>query len=193
MTCSGDPDPMATGNNVTDAHDCLLIDLAQRYGHPDAMLVKSQVQQESVFNILATSADSPCGVPAGWTDPESKSFGLIQITPACYEAASISLPNGHPNLTKDQMSPLWESSVYNPARNLEQGYQTIVGMLTRLRQRYPGCTDTQYSLMSAGAYNSGEGAVFGCGMYNLRAQSYVVAVLGHYRLFSYKSGWPYPY
>jgi len=193
MTCSGNPDPLATGIKGTDDHDCLLIDLAQRYRHPDAMLVKAQVQQESVFNLFATSSDIPCNIPTGWTKAESKSFGLIQITPACNEATSISLANGHPNLTQDQMSALWETSVYNPARNLEEGFDTIVGMLTRLRQRFPGCTETQYKLMSAGAYNSGELSVSGCGIYNERAQFYVNAILVHYRLFSSRAGWPNPY
>jgi len=193
MTCSDNPDPLATGTPVTDAHDCLFIDLAQRYAHPDPMLLKAQVQQESAFNLYATSSDSPCGVPTGWTDVESKSFGLLQITPACNEATSILLPNGHPNLTRDQTSSLWQTSVYNPARNLEEGVKTITRMLSALRQSYAGCSEPQYALMSAGAFNSGLGSVLGCGMYNARAQLYVAGVLSHYRVFSTMAGWPYRY
>lgn len=192
-TCSATADPLKTGTMRVDAYDCILIDLAKKYGHPDPMMVKAQVQQESSFNVLATSMDSPCGIKAGWTDAESKSFGLVQVTPACGEATTALLPNGHPNLTMDMQSAMWSTSVYNPSLNLEEGYKTITSMLKSVKQKYAGCTDAQYVLMSAGAFNSGTGAVLGCGMFNARAQTYVDAVLGHYRPFAQSAGWPNPY
>jgi hypothetical protein len=163
------------------------------YKHPDPMMVKAQVQQESAFDLFATSPDSPCGIKTGWTDAESKSFGLVQVTPACGEAKSAFLPDGHPNLTMDMSSAMWTTSVFNPELNLGEGFKTITTMLTSLKSKYAGCTDAQYVLMSAGAFNSGTNAVLGCSMFNARAQSYVDAVLGHYHGFARSAGWPDPY
>jgi len=191
--CSTGIDSLRTGTARVDAYDCILIQLAQMYGHPDPMMVKSQVQQESSFNVLATSPDSPCGIKSGWTDAESKSFGLVQVTPACGEAAPALLPNGHPNITTDMQSALWTTSVYNPTLNLGEGYKTITGMLQSLKQKYAGCTTAQYVLMSAGAFNSGTNAVTGCSAFNARAQMYADAVLGHYHSFARSAGWPDPY
>ena len=191
--CVSGVDTLKTGNARTDAYDCLLLGLGTQYGHPDPMMVKAQVQQESAFSILATSPDSPCGSPPGWSDAESKSFGLVQVTPACGEEKPALLPNGHPNLDKDMQSTLWATSVFNPSLNLEEGFKTITGSLQSLKAKYPGCTSAQYVAMSAGAFNSGDSSVSGCGMYNARAQSYVNAVLGHYRTFAASAGWPDPY
>jgi len=65
-------DPLKTGNSGRDAFDCTLIDLAAKYQHPDPMMLKAQVNQESDFDEFAVSMDSPCGIHAGWTDAESK-------------------------------------------------------------------------------------------------------------------------
>lgn len=176
-----------------DAYDCMLIALAQQYGDPDPMMAKAQIQTESGFNVVATSPDSPCGDPAGWTDAESKSFGLIQVTPACGEENAALLPNGQPNLDMDMTSSLWATSVYNPTVNLDAGIQSITGSLKTAQMSFPGCTTAQYVEMSAGAYNSGDNAVTGCAMFNSRAQGYVNAVLGNYKQFAQSAGWPDPY
>jgi hypothetical protein len=189
-------DPLRTRKttvDVVDAYDCIIISLAAKYGHPDPMMIKSQIQQESSFRVIATSPDSPCGIPAGWTDAESKSYGLIQTTPACGEAMQARLPNGHPNLTTDMTAALWTTSVYNPQLNLDMGIMTITTNLQQVRARFPGCTTAQYVLMSAGAFNSGTNAVTGCSMFNARAQMYATAVLGHYATFAQGAGWPNPY
>jgi hypothetical protein len=191
--CSASAEPLATKSARNDAYDCTILDLAARDGHPDPMMVKAQVAQESSFQIFSISPDSPCGTHAGWTDAESKSFGLIQVTPACGEATAALLPDGHPNLTMDMQSPMWATSVFNPDLNLGEGVKSLVGSLKALRAKYAGCTDAQYVLMSAGAFNSGMNAVTGCAMFNTRAQSYVTAVLGHYGTFAKAAGWPNPY
>ncbi len=157
------------------------------------MMLKAQVNQESDFGEFAVSMDSPCGIHAGWTDAESKSFGLIQTTPACGEAKVALLANGHPNLTQDMSSPLWANSVFNPAINLDQGAMTISQSMKALRAKYAGCTENQYTLMSAGAFNSGDNAVLGCGQYNARAQMYVDAVLGRYQSLARAANYPYRY
>ncbi len=192
-SCAGGADPLKTGNSQQDAYDCELLTLAQMYGDPDPMMAKAQIQQESGFDVFATSPDSPCGDPSGWTDGESKSFGLIQVTPACGEESGALLPNGHPNLDMDTSSALWATSAYNPTVDLNAGVQSIAGSLRDLENRYPGCTTAQYVEMSAGAFNSGEDAVSGCAAFNSRAQGYVDAVLGHYHQFAQAAGWPDPY
>jgi hypothetical protein len=192
-SCAPNNEPLKTGNGNVDAYDCTLINLAAQYKDPDPMMAKAQIQQESGFNMFATSPDSPCGDPAGWTDAESKSFGLIQVTPACGETPAALLPNGHPNLDTDTTSTLWASSIFNPAINLEEGMRSISGSLRALEITYPGCTMAQYVEMSAGAFNSGNSAVTGCAAFNSRAQGYVNSVLGHYQTFASSAHWPDPY
>ena len=186
-------DPLKTNNTKQDAYDCAIIDVSNKWGMPDPMIVKSQIQQESNFAIFAISGDSPCGTMQGWTDAESKSFGLIQTTPACGEAKSALLPNGHPNLTQDMSSPLWATSVFNPPINLDEGVKTDADGRTALKKKYPTCTDAQYNMMAAGAFNSGNSAVLGCTSYNARAQMYVDYITQHYKAFAKASGWPDPY
>jgi hypothetical protein len=186
-------DPLKTKSAKVDAYDCAVLAEAAKWGMPDPMIVKSQIQQESSFDVFAVSGDSPCGIKQGWTDAESKSFGLIQTTPACGEAKSALLPDGHPNLTKDMTSALWATSVFNPTINLDEGVKTDVDSLKALEAKYPGCTAIQYNMMAAGAFNSGTGAITGCGGYNARAQAYVTAITAHYHQFATAAGWPDPY
>jgi Transglycosylase SLT domain len=192
IMCNGMPDPLQA-NTTGDEFDCMILDSVATYMHPDPMLIKAQIAQESVFNTIAISPDSPCGVPMGWTDAESKSFGLTQVTPACNEASTLIMADGHPNLTTDMQSDLWPSSVFNPAANIDEGVRTCVNFLNGVKMAHPGCTDTEYALMSAGAFNSGPRSVLGCNMYNMRAQTYVDAVLAHYQEFSARALWPYRY
>jgi hypothetical protein len=186
-------DPLKTKNTKVDAYDCAVLAESAKWGMPDPMIVKSQIQQESSFDVFAISGDSPCGIMQGWTDAESKSFGLIQTTPACGEAKSALLPNGHPNLTMDMTSPLWATSVFNPTINLDEGVKTDVDGLEELEKKYPGCTAIQYNMMAAGAFNSGTNAITGCGGYDARAQAYVDAITSHYHQFAAAAGWPDPY
>jgi hypothetical protein len=186
-------DPLKTNNAKQDAYDCAIIDVANKWGMPDPMIVKSQIQQESSFQIFAISGDSPCGIKAGWTDAESKSFGLIQTTPACGEAKGSLLANGHPNLTQDMSSAQWATSVFNPPINLDSGVQTDAESRKSLKAKYAGCTDAQYNMMAAGAFNSGDSAVLGCTSYNTRAQTYVTFITQHYKQFAAAAGWPDPY
>lgn len=186
-------DPLKTNKAKQDTYDCEILAVSAKYGMPDPMIVKSQIQQESSFQIFAISGDSPCGTMQGWTDAESKSFGLIQTTPACGEAKPALLPNGHPNLDQDMSSALWATSVFNPTINLDAGVQTDTDSLKALKKKYTGCTDAQYNMMAAGAFNSGNSAVTGCGQYNARAQAYVDAITSHYHEFAPEAGWPDPY
>ncbi len=186
------PEPLATG--ATDIYDCFILASVKTYGHPDAMLIKAQIAQESGFNPNAISPDSPCKIPMGWTDAESKSFGLMQVTPACNEGSSLLMADGHPNLTTAMdAGALWETSAFNPAHNIDAGVKTTVDFLNAVKTRFPGCTNAQYNLMSAGAFNSGAGSILGCGLYDTRAAAYVTAVLGAYSEFASNAGWPSQY
>jgi hypothetical protein len=186
-------DPLKTNNAKVDAYDCAILAVAKKWSLPDPMIVKAQIQQESSFQIFATSGDSPCGTMQGWTDAESKSFGLIQTTPACGESKSALLPNGHPNLNKDMASALWATSVFNPTVNLDEGVKTDADNRKELKAKYKTCTESQYTMMAAAAFNSGTSAVLGCTSYNARAQMYVTYITGHYHGFAKAAGWPDPY
>jgi hypothetical protein len=93
----------------------------------------------------------------------------------------------------DMTSPLWATSVFNPAINLDEGVKTDVDGLKELETKYPDCTAIQYNMMAAGAFNSGTNAITGCGGYNARAQAYVDAITSHYHQFAAAAGWPDPY
>ena len=90
-------------------------------------------------------------------------------------------------------SASWATSVFNPTINLDAGVQTDTDSLKALKKKYAGCTDAQYNMMAAGAFNSGDDAVLGCGMYNARALEYVNFITSHYKGFAQAAGWPDPY
>jgi soluble lytic murein transglycosylase-like protein len=172
-------DLISTGDPFYDQFDSLIINASNRYGITDKLLVKSMIMQESHFNNFLISSDSPCGVPDGWTEQESKSFGLMQVTPACGEAGG-----GRPNLTTDNNSTSWPTSLFNPEFNIQEGVKALSEFLSLMKSNFPGCSNEQYMLIAAGAYNSGEPAIDGCDSWNDRADNYITAVTEHYRTLS---------
>jgi hypothetical protein len=72
------------------------------------------------IDIFVISSDSPCGVPYSWTDQESKPFGLTQVTPACGEVGGT-----RPNLTTENNSSNWATSLFNPEFNINQGVEEV--------------------------------------------------------------------
>jgi hypothetical protein len=194
--CNPQRNILTTGNSWYDAYDCVIIAMAERYGHPDPRILKAQVEWESRFDPFNTSEDSPCGIPQGWTDADSKSFGLLQVTPACGEGDAVLLPNGRPNRSKDRASALWATSIYRTSLNLALGVKAIMTSLVYFKQRFPGCEPAQYTLMAAAGYVQGWGGVVGCGRYtDPRQTAYVNSVLNMYRYFGSLGGWspdPYP-
>ncbi|MGI0091209.1 MAG: transglycosylase SLT domain-containing protein [Nitrososphaerales archaeon] len=198
------PPSIATDNSSYDAWDNFIEQSCARHGLKDPwpMLVKSQCIQESAFDEYAVSSDLPCGDPVGWGKvsimirgqtkyvDEGNSFGAMQITPACGAAPDILLSNGHPNLTTDPTDPRWNTSVFNPQKNIDAGVSDLAQILSRMKSKYRSCSEVQYIKATLGVYNSGEEAISGCGSYNQRAESYISAVLGHYHVFARKANYP---
>ena len=180
-------DGIATSNASYDRYDSNIVTYSQQYSFPDAMMVKSVIMQESAFVSNAVSPDKPCGTPVGWTSYQSHSFGLMQLTPACVQ------PSTAPNLTQNTHSSKWATSWFNPDYNVRQGVGILSSALVDMKAKFSGCSPNQYTLMAIGAYNSGESAISGCGLWNDRAGTYITAVLGHYQIFASMAGIAYPY
>jgi soluble lytic murein transglycosylase-like protein len=172
-------DLISTGNPRYDQFDSYIISVSDHYDITDKLMVKSLIMQESYFDIYAISPDSPCGIPDGWTDKESKSFGLTQVTPACGEVGGT-----RPNLDTDANSPNWATSLFNPEYNINQGISEVSRMLFIMMNKFPECTNEQHMLMALGAYNSGESAIEGCTSWNDRANNYITNVTERYRTLS---------
>jgi hypothetical protein len=193
---SCDPDPMHTGATDragTDDYDCLLLEGTQKHAEPDAMIFKAIIRVESGFQVDAAGCpNAPCGTPAGWSVPETQCLGLMQIVPACSPKPGDPglLSNGHPNMTLDQSSALFATSLFNPAVNIDIGIAGVAGNRAEVMKQFPGCTEEQYTLMAIGNYNQ-YGSTKGCTTYNVQ---YDNAVLQHYAMYVAASGWhPHPY
>jgi hypothetical protein len=172
-------DLISIGDSLYDQFDSSIINASNHYGITDKMMIKSMIMQESHFDNFSISSDSPCGVPDGWTEQESKSFGLTQVTPACGE-----VDGSRPNLTTDKNSPNWRTSLFNPEFNIEEGVKAFSESLSLMKSKFSGCSNEQYMLMALGAYNSGENAIEGCDSWNDRADDYITAITEHYRTLS---------
>lgn len=190
---SCDPDPLETGLAEpahVDDFDCLILDVTAKYAEPDAMIFKAMIKSESGFQFDAMGCTAPCGTPAGWSADEVKCLGLMQIVMACQGDYGGYLPNGHPNMTTDPSSPLWATSIFNPAVNIDNGVKVVAGNRAKMKQDFAGCTEEQYTLMSIGAYAK-YGSTKGCTEYN---SAYTDVVLGHYQTYAAAAGWaPHPY
>ena len=176
-------DLISIGDSLYDQFDSFIINASNHYGITDKLVVKSMImQQESHFDNFLISSDSPCGVPDGWTEQESKSFGLTQVTPACGE-----VDGSRPNLTTDKNSPDWATSLFNPEFNVNQGVKEVSDFLSLVKSKFPECSNEEHMLMALGAYNSGEDAIEGCDSWNDRADDYITAVTEHYRTLSQRA------
>jgi hypothetical protein len=186
-------DPLRTREPQRDLYDCEILKATAEASEPDPMIFKAEIELESAYDRFATSADAPCGIRSGWSDAECKSFGLMQLTPACGYLMEASLPDGHPNLTRDELGPEWATSVYNPSLNIRAGVRALEANRQDVAQSFPACTENEYTLMALGAYNQGKRAILGCGMMTPQAQSYVGSVLLRYKLIATLAGWPIRY
>jgi hypothetical protein len=192
-TC--EPDPLRTGITIewsgiaVDRYDCPILELAEEYGEPDAMIAKAIIHVESRFAHDADGCPNlPCGIPWGWAEPECHCFGLMQVVPACGGTA-VDLgrrANGHPNLTTEPSTPGWATSVFNPEINIELGIRSLARNRERMREQFAGCTEEQYTMMALGEYNS-YGTTRSCTEIN---SEYAAAVLEAYHLYAEAAGWP---
>lgn len=188
-------DPLHTGLTAqqtgvsVDVDDCAILQWTAAYGEPDAMIFKAIIYVESRFDYAATACPNlPCGTPEGWSADESYCYGVMQVVPACGptpDSAGL-LPDGHPNLTKDMKSALWDTSIFNPEVNIKIGVAGIAGNRAQVLAQFPGCTPEQYTLMAIGNYNS-YGSTKSCTEINTE---YVDIVLAAYDEYSAASGWP---
>lgn len=190
-----DPDPLRTGITIewsgipVDRTDCQILRFTEEYGEPDAMIFKAIIDIESNFEHDAVGCPNlPCGIPQGWTEPECRCFGLMQVVPACGGSAADlgRLANGHPNMTTEPSLPGWATSIFNPEINVELGIRAVAGNRQRMMESFPGCTEEQYTLMAIGEYNS-YSTTQSCTEINA---DYVEAVLEAYHLYAAAAGWP---
>ncbi|HZA62589.1 MAG TPA: polysaccharide deacetylase family protein, partial [Nitrososphaeraceae archaeon] len=117
-----EPQFISTGNTTIDQFDSYIINATDHYGITDKLIVKSLIMQESDFNPFLISSDIPCGIPDGWTDQESRSFGLMQVTPACVDEDGATVPN----LTIDRNFLNWSTSWFNPEYNINRGVESLL-------------------------------------------------------------------
>jgi hypothetical protein len=196
-TSSGacDADPLHTGLTAqqtgvsVDAFDCPILEWTAKYQEPDAMIFKAIIYVESRFDQTSVACPNlPCGTPSGWTAGESGCFGLMQVVPACGPTPNNAglLPNGHPNLTTDMSSSGWAGSIFNPENNIEIGIAGVADNRSQVKQKFPGCTEDQYTMMAIGDYNS-YGSTKSCTQYN---SAYDDVVLMAYQQYAAAAGYP---
>lgn len=171
-----------------DAFDCAILTATAKYAEPDPMIVKAIIYVESRFDRTSVACPNlPCGMPSGWTNDESRCYGLMQIVPACNGISkSVLLPNGHPNLTKDPASASYAGSVFNPDANIDVGVAGLAGNRDEVVKQFPGCTTDQYTMMAIGNYNS-HGSTKSCTQINA---DYAKIVLDAYAQYSKAAGYP---
>src|SRR6185503_3622356 len=150
---------------------------------------KAIIYVESRFDNKSIACPNlPCGTPSGWTEAESHCYGLMQIVFACGGPTVQPglFPDGHPNLTTDMSSPDWAGSVFNPNINIEIGIAGLADNRAQEKQKFPGCTEDQYTLMAMGDYNS-YGSTKSCTEYNI---DYDNLVLDAYKQYATAAGYP---
>ncbi|MFO0738301.1 MAG: transglycosylase SLT domain-containing protein [Labilithrix sp.] len=175
-----------TGVNV-DAFDCAILAATAKYHEPDPMIFKAIIYVESRFDRTSVACPNlPCNQPAGWTNEESRCYGLMQIVPACNSTPkTVLLSNGHPNLTTDTSAVGYAGSVFNPDVNIDVGVSGIAGNRGQVVEQFPGCTTDQYTMMAIGNYNS-YGSTKSCTQIN---GEYTKIVLEAYREYSQAAGY----
>lgn len=191
-TC--ETDPLRTGlvaqqtGVSADAFDCEILQWAAASGEPDPMIVKAMIYVESRFDHTSAGCTNlPCGMPDGWTADESGCFGLMQVVPACGGETNRPClpPNGHPNMTTDESSGDWASSVFNPSINIRIGIAGFAGNRAEVEGLFPGCTDDQYTLLALGNL-ANHGSSRSCTEYN---REYVNLVLEAYDEYAAAAGY----
>ncbi|MEW5839997.1 MAG: lytic transglycosylase domain-containing protein [Thermoproteota archaeon] len=176
---------IATGNSHFDGFDDMILQATREHRFPDPLVIKSQMHLESFFDVYAVSRDTPCEQrrPQDWSADEGRSYGLMQITPACNPASygrwGMLLPDGHPNLSREG-SPTWQGSVFNPSNNIPFGVYEMSRAYNHVKSAFPGCTEDDYIKMALSQYNASAGSVTGCGKFSEKGAAYVARVMETY-------------
>jgi hypothetical protein len=191
-TC--DVDPLKTGLTAeqtgvsADFADCSILTWTAHYAEPDPMIVKAMIYGESRFDYAADGCTNlPCGVPDGWSDEEAHCFGLMQIVMACSPIKDVGFQaNGHPDLEKSADQSDFANSAFNPDVNVHIGVAGFADNRAQVKQKYPGCTEDQYTLMALGDLSS-YGSTSGCTQYNT---DYINYILPGYYMYAKAAGYP---
>ncbi len=193
------PDPLKTGlpalfnGNTPDMYDCPVLAMTAKYNEPDAMIFKAIMYVESRFqyDAVGCTSNSGCCPQSNWTNAECACLGVMQSGPTCGGTSTLGLlPDGHPDLETDPNASDFANSCFNPWVAIELGVSGIAYNRTQEKQKFPGCTEDQYTLMAIGDFNS-YGSTKSCTVYNT---TYDTAVLDAYKQYSAASGWPaHPY
>lgn len=188
LSIAGESQSLSTPVPSENVYDSLILQYCQQHGHPRPRIIKAQIKVESNFNVFAISDDTPFGIFPEWTSEESRSFGLLQITPAggeidCDNSADgrMLLEDGHPNMTTDSLDPLWLGSVFNPELNIDATIKLIMKRYDALRTSYPTCPIDTLALMAAAAWADSIDTVTACGVWTTQIQiNYVNAINSAY-------------
>ena len=73
------------------------------------------------------------------------------------------LASGRPNLTQNQADPLWPSSVYNPALNIDRGVHAIAEAFHYFKERFPSCPNSTLVKMAGAGYVGNWEEINSCG------------------------------
>jgi len=195
--CTTDPlktglPPLFNGLSV-DIYDCPILTLTAKYGEPDAMIFKAIVYVESRFknDAVGCTGNTSCCPESAWTAAECACLGAMQSGPQCGSSSNLGLlSNGHPDLATNPNDPDWANSCFNPWVSIELGIAGIAGNRAQVKQKFPGCTEDQYTMMAIGNFNS-YGSTQSCTVYNFPYDSEVVDT---YNQYAAAAGWPaHPY
>jgi hypothetical protein len=92
------------------------------------------------------------------------------------------------DLVSNSSNPLWSTSAFNPAYEIDFGVKAIASVMSEMKSRFTNCTKANYVSMSLAGYNQGSGTVTGCTTYSANGQAYVNNVLSQYRTFCSQAG-----
>jgi hypothetical protein len=91
------------------------------------------------------------------------------------------------DLVSNSSNPLWATSAFNPAYEIDFGVKSLASVISEMKSKYPGCTAANYVSMGLAGYNQGSSAVTGCTSYG-GGQGYVTSLLSQYHTFCTQAG-----
>jgi hypothetical protein len=91
------------------------------------------------------------------------------------------------DLVSNSSNPLWSTSAFNPAYEIDFGVKALASVISEMKSKYPNCTSANYVSMGLAGYNQGSQAVTGCTSYG-GGQGYVTNLLSQYHTFCTQAG-----